>query len=282
MPFLSPALASPFPDEVELSASPDDAAGWYAEEKFDGHRLIVESLGPSHDQGPRVRAWSRDGKDRLLAPHLRQPLERLPTGIYDGELTVPGQRSYGVAALEFGADQKYVVFDVLRVLSADLTTDGIGAGYLERRGVLEEIYNSLWPTGNEDVLLIPSTHILSIEQVSALAHEVWARDGEGLILKHSHSQYRIGKRMKEWIKLKQLRSAVLTLVGFKEGKMGPYSVALLEDDDGNMTAVKWKDLEWLKVASHEWLGRKVRIEFQERTPDGSYRHPRWDRFEEEA
>jgi DNA ligase-1 len=124
----------------------------------------------------------------------------------------------------------------------------------------------------------------NVEQIGEYAHQVWANDGEGLILKKTDSLYLPGKRPKSWVKVKDLRSAILTIVGYKSGLMGPHSVIVLRDDSGFVTSVKWKNYEILDdiEANHEkYLGRRVRIEYQERTPDGSYRHPRWDRWAEE-
>jgi hypothetical protein len=73
---------------------------------------------------------------------------------------------------------------------------------------------------------------------------------------------------------------------------GPYAAVLLRDAAGNETTVKTLndveldrfEQEWPSTAGvehHPAVGRKLRIEYQERTPDGSYRHPRWDRWEDE-
>jgi len=77
---------------------------------------------------------------------------------------------------------------------------------------------------------------------------------------------------------------VCTLIGYQAGKLGPQATTLLRDEDGNVTTVKWKNMELLSRMNADpqsFIGRKVRIEYQERTPDGNYRHPRWDRFEDE-
>jgi hypothetical protein len=74
----------------------------------------------------------------------------------------------------------------------------------------------------------------------------------------------------------------------------------LEDDRGNRTSVKTKDdfelaqfekqaLAGLQkvgdmvvaIPAHPAIGRKLRIEYQDWTPRGGYRHPRWDRWEAE-
>lgn len=281
MPFVSPALASPIKDNRIVPSE------WWIEEKFDGHRLIVtvgDNTGRSLFEQDRVgvRAWSRDAKDRILPPHLREALRELPEGTYDGELLVPGQRSYGVTVVENAAELVYVVFDVLHLLGKDLTSLGMAARYVDRREMLERIFADRPET---PVTLAETRGISSVDEIPRMAKRVWDRDGEGLILKRLSSIYQVGKRTKDWLKVKQQRSAVLTIVGFTGGTMGPHSIIVLRDDEGNETTVKWKNLELLRQIEENprsFVGRKLRIEFQERTPDGSYRHPRWDHLVEEG
>jgi len=282
MSFVAPALASPLKDHL---ITPNL---WSAEEKFDGHRLIVRvgdktsrTLFEAANDETGIRAWSRDEKDRILPPHLRESLRRLPDGIYDGELLVPGRRSFDVTVLENVNKLVFMVFDVVQLLGRDLTFQApVMASYDERRSLLEEIFRDERP----GVKLAWSKIIKSRDEISVLAKEVWARDGEGLILKRRASPYAPGKRTKDWLKIKQLRSAVLTVIGFTAGTMGQHSVTLLRDEEGYETSVKWKNLDLLRQVESDpdkFVGRRLMIEYQERTPDGGYRHPRWDRWETE-
>jgi len=279
--FVSPMMAKVLPEDF------DGAPGgnWIAEEKFDGHRIVVSVEDRAADLfgGRAVTAWSRYGIERSLPPHIRDAFQELPTGTYDGELLVPGERSYGTVVLENSPKLVYVVFDVICLMGKDLTIGGLQVPWTERRGYLAEIFRKT--TGSHPVHLAHVTDLTDRAQVGHLAKEVWDRDGEGLILKNVASLYCPGKRPKNaWYKIKQLRSAVLTVVGFREGTMGPNSVVVLRDDDGVETTVKWKNYEWLdklQADPKSFMGRKLRIEFQEKTADGSYRHPRWDRWEDE-
>lgn len=273
MKFIEPMKAAKLPDGFD----PEPGA-WIAEEKFDGHRLIVAVGGPGLGRSPYVRGWSRNGLERVLPPHLRTALAQLPPGLYDGELLVPGERSYGVTVLDHQHKLIYVVFDLLRLLDRDLIA--MGATWLERRQFLDEIFRG----GHIDGAVRPSL-IWQIENARAIervAAKVWDRDGEGLILKRVDALYLPGKRPKNvWLKVKQLRSAVVTLKGFTEGKMGPHAVMVVEDAEGHVTAVKWKNLAELAAIDANpkaFIGRKLLIEYQERTPDGGYRHPRFDHW----
>jgi bifunctional non-homologous end joining protein LigD len=272
MPFIPPALASPWPGELPKGL-------WLVEEKLDGHRMVVER----HDRG--FDAWSRDGKERgsKFPAHIAEPLFKLPEGIYDGELLVPGGHSSDVTMLTKQGDLVLVLFDVLRYGGVNLIQGSANSLPLnERRKILMGELNIHGLTLNS-VCVSAAMLAANTSDVFEIAEPIWNRGGEGIVAKLADSEYRSGKRMKQWLKLKTLESAVLTLTRYEPGLMGPNSVAVLTDDDGNEVPVKWKNHDWLDealVRGAANIGRKVRIEFQERTRDGAYRHPRWDRWED--
>lgn len=247
---------------------------WFAEEKFDGHRLIVSVVN-----GESVTAWARSGKERELPAHLKKALLKFPTGLYDGELCVPHGRSYNVTELERAKDRAYVIFDVLEVVARDITSES----YQRRREALQLIFAAAGKQTH--VLLAESTRLRSKDEARKLFKDILSRDGEGLILKESAGKYLCGDRPKHIVKMKNVMSAVLRCVGYKAGKLGPYSTLRLKDNDGNTTSVKVRNLKWLAEVNKNPkrnIGRKVRIEFQERTPGGGYRGPvRMDRWEDQ-
>jgi len=264
-----PMLAHPMPEDFNPAPGT-----WVAEEKYDGHRLMVKVT----DSCPWICATSRGGLRRELPAHLIEELKRLPVGVYDGELFVPGKRSYGVTEKLNQDELVYVVFDLLEVLGHAITS----RPYSERRSFLVEIFRH----DRGPVCLAKTTTIfLGRPEIAVLAREVWSLDGEGLILKRLAAPYQPGKRSKDQLKVKQERTAVLTVVGFAKGKSGPHSVVLLVDDEGNETRVKAKDdatrAMFESFGPDIFMGRKLRIDYQERTPDGGYRHPMFDRFEED-
>ena len=286
--FLAPMLANPLPKKG-LEINPGE---WYAEEKFDGMRLIVE-VGAGSDSlftEEGVTSWSRYGLKHPLPTHILEAVSKFPSGIYDGELLVPGLRSYGSARLENRADLVFVMFDILRFKNVDTTP----APYHQRTDVLR-VLEHLHGSPDGPVRRAHTNPVNSWDEVYKLRDEVWARDGEGLILKRISSPYTVGKRSRNFIKIKALRSATLTVVGFYPSRgeindRGPFAMVELLDDEGNTTTVKTRtDADCRKfeeearstVGPHPSLGRRLCIEYQERTPDGGYRHPRWDRWENE-
>jgi ATP-dependent DNA ligase len=289
MPFVKPMLCHKLPEGFTVSRVDE----WVADEKFDGHRLIVTIGDGSTDllaSEKYVQAWSRDGLPRILPTHIREALVKFPNGTYDGELLVIGQRSYGVTVIENQARLTLVLFDVLELLGIRTTGDA----YRFRRAYLEEIFSRDFAQTSA-VIIAKQWSINSLKDLEAARDEVWARDGEGLIVKRLGGIYAPGKRSKDILKVKALRHAVLEVVGFGAGKglivdRGPYAMVHLRDDDGNVTSVKTRsdrEIHRLEqaakgvVGKHPWIGRRLCVDYQERTPDGSYRHIRWDRWEDE-
>ena len=281
MPFLTPMFASPLPKDFNLQ--PDTYIG---QEKYDGIRIVVEVKEGAADlfTPKTVTPWSRYGKIHPLPSHITSQLAKLPDGIYDGEVLAPGKRSYGATEIKNQPDLIYYIFDIIQ-----FGDQGITALQYENRHTLLSLHT---PTEGP-VQLAPQFTINNWDEVLTLRDEVWARDGEGLILKRLSSIYKPGKRPKgDWIKIKKLQSAVLTVIDFQSSKgqinnRGPYAMVVLQDDEGNVTTVKTRNdaecrrLESIAAEVHPDIGRKLRIEFQERTPDFNYRHPRFDRWEDE-
>jgi ATP-dependent DNA ligase len=296
MSFVRPMLASPWPDRKD----PFSLGAYVAEEKYDGIRIIyVKTEDDGYLDG---YFYSRYGNVKSCPRHIGKALEGMPVGVFDGELYVPGKRSYGAADKANEAELMLVLFDVLEVNG--LKT--LDLPWTDRRALLEETARQLqfgvdtFPVGISQVF--PVSDETSARQIAA---DIMARDGEGIILKRTASRYLPNKRAKDWIKIKGCKHALLEVVGFKAGRgekinRGPYATVILEDADGNQTTVKTKnDYELAKFESeapsfiesdfelvpsnqntqHPAIGRKLWIEYQERTPDGLYRHPMWDRWE---
>jgi ATP-dependent DNA ligase len=154
---------------------------WVMEEKLDGHRLIVEvEAGPNSllSDARRVTAWSRNEKRRVLPAHLEDALGWLPVGIFDGELLVPGHRSYGVTELVNGDKLVFVAFDLLEVDGTNMRDLALR----ERRALLEVIFGHPVITALPCVRLAEQRPTVNRETVETLRDKVWAGDGEGLIL----------------------------------------------------------------------------------------------------
>jgi bifunctional non-homologous end joining protein LigD len=275
MPFFKPMLASQIPAGFKIQPGL-----WAVEPKLDGHRLIA-----TVNDG-KVRAWSRAGNARILAPHLTKALAQFPDGTYDGELTMPDGRCYNVKELVNDNDLVYMVFDVIELVGHPAVQETYDA----RRALQVEIFCSGQWLMSPAVILAPSTNVDSMAEAQKICDAIWAKDGEGIILKRRRAPYQPGKRSKDFLKLKNLRHATLTVIGFEPSRgeiqnRGDYAVVKLRDSEGFETTVKTLNDACLarfeqeaNGEKHPAIGRKLMIEFTERTPDGRYREPRWDRW----
>lgn len=280
MSFIKPMNASPKPSSLDHIVP----GQWVAQLKYDGIR--IEAQVTSQDGLKRITPWSRYGKVHPVPKHVEAALLEFPNVVLDGELTVPGGRSYNVVELLNAPNLVYVVFDILEVntdSTVHMTQD-------DRRRLLETIFNHRHISGLTAVQLAEQFVLSEPQQAEALFQSVLALGGEGLILKKRSGVYLPGRRPKHWVKMKDLQGATLTIVGFQPSRgtvqdRGPFAVVVLKDDKGCHVTVKTKNDEELDrfvseadQQPHPAIGRRLCIEFQERTSDGSYRHPRWDRW----
>lgn len=266
--FISPMLASGMPKKGIAYHT----ERYIAEEKYDGHRLIVEVERRS------VQAWGRYGIPRELPPTLANELMRLDRGVYDGELVVPGGQSHNVVELTKKDQLCFVAFDILESFGHSVMMHD----WYERRAMLADSFETV-----SSMCVKISTFMLlnSAEQAKELFERVLKQGGEGLILKDRHSEYLPGKRPSGvWVKMKEQQTAVMEIIGFAPGRNGPFSRAVVEGEDLRRTTVKVLNDSLLAAVAlnpRSFLGRQLRIEFQGRTEDGNYRHPRWDHLLDE-
>lgn len=289
--FIEPMYAQPLPNlEKNPRAKPfilgnDEVV---AEEKFDGIRLVTEIDSRSDklfiEKG--IKSWSRLGNLQSIPEHIQEELSLFPNCYIDGELLAPGKRSYGTKTIANSGELVYFVFDLLRIEDDDITA----APYSARRNCLRSVF----PKDTKHVRLAPAEIVNTWDEVYALRDDVYARDGEGLILKRVTQPYMIGKRPKNtWIKIKKLQSQIFTVTGFEESRgeknyRGPCGMTKLISPEGVITQVKTKNDALCREAEnlmknhpHPWVGRRLWCEYQELTPYGEYRHIRWDHWDGE-
>jgi ATP-dependent DNA ligase len=262
----APMLASAITDLVTGTAFDAQYSGWLMEEKYDGHRVQVVVKERT------VRAWSRPragevALERSLPSPVSQAFLRLPDGIYDGELWLPGGKSSDVARKELQEQLVFVLFDLLEV---------------EGRSWREQLYLNRRQALNLLGTMVEGTPIQVAEVVActwANVQRIWDAGGEGVILKRPDSTYQPGMRSPSWLKVKKEAAAILTIIGFEAGKLGPNSVILLRDADGVKTSVKVLDnatLRMIDANPPSFVGRTLVVKYNERTKDGKYRHIRFD------
>ena len=189
MPFSEVMLARPLDKKFVF-----EPGVFAVEEKLDGIRIECEiSSGASNLFTQKlITPWSRYGRVHPLPTHIMEELAKFPPSILDGEIFVAGKRSYGAVELTNLPDLEFRVFDILELEGTPVTD----LNYDQRRQLL----CSFIPL-NGCVTLNPSFNVDTMEQVYKIRDEIWARDGEGLILKWRNASYQIGKRSKDWIKI---------------------------------------------------------------------------------
>jgi len=266
-----PMLASAMTKGAGLDSLVGDP-GWLLEEKYDGHRVIVRKAGPV------VSAWSRprsgsEALSRTLPAPVIEAVRQLPDGLYDGEIVSPGGRSWDVARLDTRATQVLVLFDVVELLGEPVASKP----YTDRRALLAVAVAHHTKDAAAVRIIFPAAVPVTLEAVA----EIWNRGGEGAILKRTASTYQPGKRSADWLKVKKVGAATLTITGFEAGKSGPYSTLALRGEDGKTTTVKTKDnatLAAITANPDSFIGRRLVISFCELTDTGSYRHGMFDHF----
>jgi len=128
---------------------------------------------------------------------------------------------------------------------------------------------------------LPASCAAAVPVTLEAVAEIWNRGGEGAILKRTASTYQPGKRSADWLKVKKVGAATLTITGFEAGKSGPYSTLALRGEDGKTTTVKTKDnatLAAITANPDSFIGRRLVISYCELTDSGSYRHGMFDHF----
>ncbi len=302
---IAPMLAVPM-----SKADIRDWNDWMMEEKFDGHRLVVEvtSNGDVTAHTRERKHAGVSGKSQLtrdLPAHLLAEFKRLaPRGlalVLDGELLAihPDGHvgtSTDVTRTDLQKSLRFVAFDVLMTEAGSMMMQS----YSTRRAYLVTLFGQ---HALKHVVLADARECVDSETVASFCHEVWDAGGEGLILKNKRARYEAGKRREAFVKIKKLFTAVIKVTGFEATRgsvmnRGQYATVvgeIVEAPEGHEslvgaeTSVKTKDDAELakfnrhtgSASSHPDLGRLLRIEYQDIAADGGVRHPRWDRWENE-
>lgn len=276
------------------------------ETKLDGVRVLAfVSL-----DNETVFFYSRSGKEFFTFDHLKKPiLEMLSTAradmllsddcdiengdlieiVLDGEI-VSGSFNKTVSEVrrkdEQAVDAEYHAFDILplETFKSDSKSGCKIAGpYKQRRKLLEDVAKF---APIEAIKTTPRYFVNSQAEISAIYEKVRARGLEGLIVKDLDGLYH-RRRNHGWMKIKNEESVDVPIIATEEGT-GKYAGqlgALVVDVDGIAVNVgsglsdEQRASFW--EAKGELIGRLVEVEFHEKTPDGSLRHPRFVRFRDD-
>lgn len=210
-----PALVRPMLAVADVLPS---GADWSYEFKWDGVRTIA------YVDGGRVRLMTRGARDATATfPELRGLGEVLGShqAVLDGEviaLGAEGRPSFEALQprLQVTAPERvrrlaeripvtYMLFDLLHLDGASRLADSYG----DRRRILEglELSGDHW--------LVPPSHPGPGDEVLAAAE---ATGLEGVVAKRTGSSYQPGRRSRDWIKAKLMKTQEVVIGGWTSGE----------------------------------------------------------------
>lgn len=281
---IDPMLAETVADPLDAI----DEAAWYAEPKYDGTRLIVETVGGE------LRAYTRRHTDRIDdIPEVADDLAALPEDlVLDGELTfVTPTGASEFLPIHTGREElnRRDLTTVLYVF--DLLWDGedrTDRPLSERKERLADLV-----TDGDHLQLTPVRE----DDFPGFYRELTDRGEEGIILKRRESRYYPGVRSEQWLKVKKFTERDAVVVGYTEGEgeradtfgslvltdgercIGRVGSGFTEDDLADLSESMVETDE--KPVSDEEAGAEytpvelfvVRVRYQEVTSEGKLRAP---------
>ena len=204
---------------LATSAEPEELRnrdGWRYEMKWDGFRAIARI------SGDEVTLTSRNGLDLTATyPELAVLADAVRgDAVLDGEIVAPDEngvprfaRMQQRAGLTSPRDVdrarravgvKLFLFDVLEAGGRSVTA----LPYAERRALLDELV-----TPNEFIQVPPDAG----DDVDAALATSRDLDLEGVMAKRADSPYRVGRRSRDWLKLKHTLTQEVVVVGWRTG-----------------------------------------------------------------
>lgn len=264
------------------------------EPKYDGMRLLA--IGDAN----KFTFYTRTGKIVTTVPfNIQEALISVyedgtdvwkPSGnmVFDGELMGDSFKDTMEQARRKDHEFKgatFYVFDAMtgkqfQKLQSPRTKH---KNYQERRADLKAVIKD-----NDSYFGIkvpPSYIVKNEEELLQIYASVRDRGLEGLIIKNPKGKYH-PRRHRDWMKLKDSNSVDVPIIGAVEGT-GKYEGALgafVVDVEGVTVNVgtgfsDQQRLEYWGLWQAGWLKEKIaEVEYHERTPDGSLRHPRFKCF----
>jgi bifunctional non-homologous end joining protein LigD len=181
--------------------------GWLHEVKWDGYRALA------YVAGGNVELRSRKDNDLTERfPTVARALARAvktPNCVLDGEvcaLDEDGRATFSaMQQAKSGTTYLYVAFDVLEVEGEPL----VDLPLTERRKRLTELLDRR--VGGVQISE-------AFEDGEALIAAAQEQGFEGVIAKRGDSQYRIGRRTREWLKIKTHQSQEFLIAGYTKGQ----------------------------------------------------------------
>ncbi|RMB60330.1 ATP-dependent DNA ligase [Tessaracoccus antarcticus] len=203
---------------------------WHFEIKWDGYRAIAVV------QKGALRLTSRGGLDLTSAyPELSELVDTLAghDAVIDGEVVVldeQGRSSFELLqnhGRQGGAH--YMAFDVLWLDGTSL----LDVPWVHRRALLEQLITPEHPH-----IHVPPALGTNRDAAIAMSQDLGL---EGVVAKRAQSRYEAGRRSSSWVKLKNVRTQEVVVIGWSSGNSARSatlgSVLLAVHEDGELRYV---------------------------------------------
>ena len=228
--FRAPQLAT-LVDEVPAGN------GWMHEIKFDGYRALVACAGD------RVKVYTRKGLDWTdkFTPLVEQfQALDLPSCLIDGEIVAydkDGNPDFsslqqvlkrGHGSQKGGDNLAFYAFDLIELNGEDLTS----RPNVERKERLEALL------AHAKAPIHVADHVIGAGE--KLFSAMCDAGQEGIISKKIDARYSVGKRTRNWVKVKCTRRQEFVIIGWKksEARGRPFSSLLLAQNEGGKLVYK--------------------------------------------
>lgn len=240
------------------------AGGIAVEPKINGYRLILESKG-------KVARVYMEGATKDFAgtyKHLAADVSAAGDVILDGELVEEvegrvGERAELAKYRAAGADDTAAIVNVFDILYEGERGSLVDEPYEERRAVLE-----LWMKAHtsQHWRILPNRVVHTAEELRAAVEWADAYPGsEGCMMKALSSVYLVGRRTRDWAKIKRTSDLQVIVLGVTTTKAGDYVPRCGVLYDGN--DVDPADIETLGTRRYVVLGNAFRTKLKVKVGD---------------
>ena len=291
----------------------DRGDDWVFEMKWDGYRAIATV------RDGMVELRSRNGLDFTPTYPELQQLADAVTGdvVLDGEivaLDASGRPSFGLLQTRSGITSprdverarkaqgvEFFAFDILERDGRSLVT----SSYTDRRAELRDAVRDVGTRGNAGAVRVPPDAGTDLDDAIATSRKLRL---EGVIAKRADSPYRLGRRSRDWLKIKHTLTQDVVVAGWRPGNgaradtVGSLLVGIPGDDglayvgrvgsgfsDRDLTDLRARldriaretsplvGVPPVDAKDARWVTPKLvgEVEYAEVTSDGRLRAPTW-------
>jgi len=269
--FYKPMLAFKFAEYKEDIKYPV-----FVQRKSDGARCIMTRLG----------AWTRNGKEWVTVPHIREALksyfQKFPNAILDGELYTHKLRNDFNKMMSLVKKTKpslQDLFDAEEMVEYHIYDAPVINGLTEKAPFFDRYQNLAVHLSDVKYIHIVDTYIVNNEEEMTEYYNKFLDEGyEGLMIR-MNAPYQ-NKRTKYLLKVKPEEDEEFTIIGIRHGKGNKSNMAAHADfltKNGKPFTANIKGThEYLKELlqkREEVVGLKATVKFQNYTPTGIPRFP---------